>query len=34
MFPDSDAAKGGDKKVPQMSSEQIAMQQLLRGVHF
>jgi len=35
MFPDSDAAKGGDgKKPPQMSSEQIAMQQLLRGVHF
>ncbi|MES2898773.1 MAG: SDR family oxidoreductase [Pseudomonadota bacterium] len=34
MFPDSDAAKGGDKKAPQMSSEQIAMQQLLRGVHF
>ena len=34
MFPDSDASKGGDKKAPQMSSEQIAMQQLLRGVHF
>jgi NAD(P)-dependent dehydrogenase (short-subunit alcohol dehydrogenase family) len=35
MFPDSEAAKGADgKKVPQMSSEQIAMQQLLRGVHF
>ncbi|MCG2584420.1 SDR family oxidoreductase [Massilia sp. TS11] len=35
MFPDSDAAKGADgKKIPQMSSEQIAMQQLLRGVHF
>lgn len=35
MFPDSDAAKGGDgKKAPQMSSEQLAMQQLLRGVHF
>ena len=35
MFPDSDAAQGGDgKKAPQMSSEQIAMQQLLRGVHF
>lgn len=34
MFPDSDAAKGGDRKAPQMSSEQIAMQQLLRGVHF
>jgi NAD(P)-dependent dehydrogenase (short-subunit alcohol dehydrogenase family) len=35
MFPDSDAAKGADgKKAPQLSSEQIAMQQLLRGVHF
>ncbi|PHV05070.1 short chain dehydrogenase [Janthinobacterium sp. BJB412] len=35
MFPDSDAAQGGDgKKAPPMSSEQIAMQQLLRGVHF
>ena len=35
MFPDSDAAKGGDgKKVSQLSSEQLAMQQLLRGVHF
>ncbi len=35
MFPDSEAAKGADgKKGPQMSSEQIAMQQLLRGVHF
>ena len=34
MFPDSDAARGDGKKPPQMSSEQIAMQQLLRGVHF
>ncbi|MBA5636002.1 SDR family oxidoreductase [Duganella sp. LX20W] len=35
MFPDSDAAKGTDgKKAPQLTSEQIAMQQLLRGVHF
>ena len=35
MFPDSDAAKGSDgKQAPQMTSEQIAMQQLLRGVHF
>ncbi|MDC8760110.1 SDR family oxidoreductase [Janthinobacterium fluminis] len=34
MFPDSDAAKGGDQKAPPMSSEQVAMQQLLRGVHF
>lgn len=36
MFPDSDAAKDklGDKKAPQLSSDQIALQQLLRGVHF
>ncbi|WP_334190405.1 SDR family oxidoreductase [Noviherbaspirillum sp.] len=35
MFPDSDAAKTiGDKKAPQMSADQIALQQLLRGVHF
>ncbi len=35
MFPDSDAARGkDDKKGPAMSADQIAMQQLLRGVHF
>ncbi|MFC3380160.1 hypothetical protein ACFOLJ_30590 [Rugamonas sp. CCM 8940] len=34
MFPDSDTAQGGGKKAPQMGSEQIAMQQQLRGVHF
>jgi NAD(P)-dependent dehydrogenase (short-subunit alcohol dehydrogenase family) len=35
MFPDSDAAKSnGDKKMPTMSADQIALQQLLRGVHF
>ncbi|HYD96067.1 MAG TPA: SDR family oxidoreductase [Noviherbaspirillum sp.] len=35
MFPDSDAAKGGDqKKGTQMTADQIALQQLLRGVHF
>ena len=35
MFPDSDAAKkDGDKKIPQMNADQIALQQLLRGVHF
>jgi NAD(P)-dependent dehydrogenase (short-subunit alcohol dehydrogenase family) len=36
MFPDSTAAKG-DKaggKSPQMSADQIAMQQLMRGIHF
>lgn len=35
MFPDSDAAKiNGDKKIPQMNADQIALQQLLKGVHF
>lgn len=35
MFPDSDAAKKeGEKKAPQMTADQIALQQLLRGVHF
>ena len=35
MFPDSDAARGkDDKKGPAMSADQLAMQQLLRGVHF
>jgi NAD(P)-dependent dehydrogenase (short-subunit alcohol dehydrogenase family) len=35
MFPDSDAAKGGkgDKAVP-LSADQVAFQQLMRGVHF
>ncbi|WP_338844726.1 SDR family oxidoreductase [Massilia sp. W12] len=34
MFPDSEAARGDSKKAPQLSADQIAMQQLLRGVHF
>ena len=35
MFPDSDAAKkDGDKKAPQMNADQMALQQLLRGIHF
>ncbi|GAB3544589.1 SDR family oxidoreductase [Noviherbaspirillum agri] len=35
MFPDSDAARSNeDKKAPQMSADQIALQQLLKGVHF
>jgi NAD(P)-dependent dehydrogenase (short-subunit alcohol dehydrogenase family) len=35
MFPDSDAAKGakGDKP-PQLTADQVAFQQLMRGVHF
>ncbi|HZW12718.1 MAG TPA: SDR family oxidoreductase [Noviherbaspirillum sp.] len=35
MFSDSDAAKNNDdKKAPQMNADQIALQQLLKGVHF
>jgi hypothetical protein len=38
MFPDSSAAKGakpGDKAArPQLSAEAMAMQQLMRGIHF
>ncbi|NEX61816.1 SDR family oxidoreductase [Noviherbaspirillum galbum] len=35
MFPDSDAARTtGEKKAMQMSADQMALQQLLRGVHF
>ena len=36
MFPDSDSAraKDGDKKAPQMNADQMALQQLLRGIHF
>lgn len=35
MFPDSDAAKG-DKGAakPQLSAEAIALQQMMRGIHF
>jgi len=35
MFPDSDAAKGakaGDK--PKLSAEAMALQQMMRGIHF
>jgi hypothetical protein len=38
MFPDSSAAKGakpGDKPVKQtLSPEAMAMQQMMRGIHF
>ncbi len=36
MFPDSDAAKirDGEKKAPGMNADQMALQQLLRGIHF
>ena len=37
MFPDSDAAKGdaaGKGGKPQLSPEAIALQQMMRGIHF
>jgi NAD(P)-dependent dehydrogenase (short-subunit alcohol dehydrogenase family) len=36
MFPDSDAAKtkDGEKKAQHMNADQMALQQLLRGIHF
>jgi hypothetical protein len=36
MFPDSDAAKGDKAKGarPQLSAEAVALQQMMRGIHF
>jgi hypothetical protein len=34
MFPDSSAAKGDKGGKPQLSPEAIAMQQMMRGIHF
>ena len=34
MFPDSDAAKGAKGDKPKLSAEAIAMQQMMRGIHF
>ncbi len=37
MFPDSDAAKGdgaGKGSKPQLSAEAVALQQMMRGIHF
>jgi hypothetical protein len=34
MFPDSDAARGEKGAKPQLSAEAVAMQQLMRGIHF
>jgi len=34
MFPDSTAAKGDKSGKPQLSAEAIAMQQMMRGIHF
>jgi NAD(P)-dependent dehydrogenase (short-subunit alcohol dehydrogenase family) len=34
MFPDSAAAKGDKGAKPQLSAEAIALQQMMRGIHF
>ena len=34
MFPDSSAAKGDKAAKPQLSAEAVAMQQMMRGIHF
>jgi hypothetical protein len=34
MFPDSSAAKGEKGGKPQLSAEAVAMQQMMRGIHF
>jgi NAD(P)-dependent dehydrogenase (short-subunit alcohol dehydrogenase family) len=34
MFPDSAAAKGDKSAKPQLSPEAVAMQQMMRGIHF
>ncbi len=34
MFPDSSAAKGDKGGKPQLSAEAVAMQQMMRGIHF
>ena len=34
MFPDSEAAKGEKGAKPQLSAEAVALQQMMRGIHF
>jgi hypothetical protein len=34
MFPDSAAAKGDKSAKPTLSAEAVAMQQMMRGIHF
>jgi len=34
MFPDSEAAKGDKTAKPQLSAEAVALQQMMRGIHF
>jgi hypothetical protein len=34
MFPDSEAARGDKGEKPKLSAEAIALQQMMRGIHF
>ena len=34
MFPDSAAAKGDKGEKPKLSAEAMALQQMMRGIHF
>ncbi len=34
MFPDSSAAKGDKSEKPKLSAEAVAMQQMMKGIHF
>jgi hypothetical protein len=34
MFPDSSVAKGDKGAKPQLSAEAMALQQMMRGIHF
>jgi len=34
MFPDSSAASGDKSGKPKLSAEAVAMQQMMRGIHF
>jgi hypothetical protein len=34
MVPDSSAAKGDKGAKPQLSAEAMALQQMMRGIHF
>lgn len=34
MFPDSEAAAGAKGEKPRLSPEAVALQQMMRGIHF
>jgi len=34
MFPDSEAARGDKGEKPKLSAEAMALQQMMRGIHF